>query len=120
MEQLLQQILKQSTELYSFLESPTKGENRTQYIERINTLLDERGILIEQLTERNFVFDATNATHRMIAELNKAIDQRLSKVLLDIKVDLKNLQVSKKNEQQYVTPYSNVQVMDGMYYDKKK
>lgn len=120
MEQLLQQVLKQSTDLYSFLEKPTKSEERTQYIEQVNELLDRRGVLMEQLKEANFTFDSTNATHRMVAELNAAIEQRLQKVLADVKVDLKNLQVAKKNEQQYVTPYSSVQTMDGMYYDKKK
>ncbi len=34
--------------------------------------------------------------------------------------DMKNLQNAKKNEQQYANPYGHVQVMDGMYYDKKK
>lgn len=37
-----------------------------------------------------------------------------------IKMDMKNLQKTKKHEKQYVNPYANVQVMDGMYYDKKK
>ncbi|XQN53657.1 flagellar protein FliT, partial [Lysinibacillus capsici] len=33
--------------------------------------------------------------------------------------DMANLQKTKKSEQQYYNPYSNVRVMDGMYYDKK-
>ncbi|HEY4624082.1 MAG TPA: flagellar protein FliT, partial [Solibacillus sp.] len=32
---------------------------------------------------------------------------------------LKDLQNAKKNEKQYLNPYSSVQVMDGRYYDKK-
>lgn len=37
-----------------------------------------------------------------------------------IKTDMRNLQQSKKSEQVYLNPYSNVSSIDGRYYDGKK
>ena len=116
----IQQVLQASAQLFSLLGNTPKVEERDQFIEMIHQKLEERQVAIDELVAVGFVFDENNKMHVTLQELDKGIQERLSKVLLDIKVDLKNLQVSKKNEQQYVTPYSNVQVMDGMYYDKKK
>lgn len=118
MEQL-QQLLQTSAKLYQHLTNLPKDEEREVYIEKIHTLLDERGILIEEMRKNGFRVDSNNKSHRMLVELDKGIRQHLNKVMKLIQDDLKDLQNAKKNEQQYMNPYANVQVMDGRYYDKK-
>ena len=115
----LQQLLQISAKLYQHLTNIPADEARDEYIEKIHSLLDERGILIENMQKNDFQIDLTNKTHTMLVELDKGIRERLDKVMKAIQLDLKDLQNAKKNEKQYMNPHANVQVMDGRYYDKK-
>lgn len=113
-------LLQVSAKLYQLLTSVPKGEERGQYIDNINNLLDERGKIIESLQNENIQLNQELKSHAMLIELDQGIRERLEIVMDVIKKDMKNLQNAKKNEQQYMNPYSSVRVMDGMYYDKKQ
>ncbi|QCR31527.1 flagellar protein FliT [Lysinibacillus sp. SGAir0095] len=115
-----QRLLQISAKLLKHLTDIPKGEDRSEYIDEINLMLDERGALIDKLSQEGFVMDANNKIHNTLAQLDKGIRERLDDVMKLVKQDMKDLQNSKKNEKQYMNPYSSVQVMDGMYYDKKK
>ena len=115
-----QKLLQVSAKLFQHLTQIPKSEERDVFIEKINVLLDERGVLIDQLRADCFVFDDSLTSHATLAELDKGIRDRLAKTMDAIKLDMKDLNNQKKNEQQYMNPYSGVRVMDGMYYDKKK
>lgn len=114
-----QQLLQVSAKLFQHLAQLPTDEQRDVHIEKIHQLLDERGILIEKMQLDGFQIDASNKSHAMLAELDKGIRVRLDKVMKAVQADLKDLQNAKKNEQQYMNPYANIQVMDGRYYDKK-
>lgn len=116
----IQQLLQISAKLYQHLATLPEGEQRDAYIEKTNNLLDERGIIIGKMQHDGFQVDMRQKSHAMLVELDKGIRERLNSTMKVIKNDLKDLQYSKKNEQQYMNPYANVQVMDGRYYDKKK
>lgn len=120
MKQQIQNVLQVSARLYELLGTPPKDDNRETYIEKVNELLDQRGLEIDKLQQLGFTMDTVDNSHTLMAELDKGIIGRLNSLMDDIKKDMKNLQISKKNEQQYMNPYSDVRVMDGMYYDKKK
>lgn len=120
MEQQLQEFLQISAKLYDKLTNEPDEAKREEFIEEINSLLDQRGAIIHQVTDLGFVFDNTQKTHQTLLELDKGIRERLNKVFQSIKVDMKELQATKKSEQRYMNPYGQVQMMDGMYYDKKK
>jgi flagellar protein FliT len=113
------QLLQVSAKLYQHLTNLPKEEERDAYIEKIHTFLDERGILIDDMTNQGFQIDANDKSHQMLVELDKGIRERLNKVMKLVQTDLKDLQNAKKNEKQYLNPYASVQVMDGRYYDKK-
>ncbi|KGR90107.1 flagellar assembly protein FliT [Ureibacillus massiliensis 4400831 = CIP 108448 = CCUG 49529] len=115
-----QQLVQTSALLFKHLAEIPTGEKRTQYIETINQLLDNRGLLIEQLRNEGFQMDENDKTHATLAKLDNGIRERLDLVMQAIKQDMKDLQNTKKHERQYMNPYSSVQVMDGKYYDKKK
>lgn len=115
-----QQLLQVSAKLFQYLESVPSGEKRNEFIKEIDRQLDERGKLLELLQQESFQIDPQNKVHSMLIQLDKGIRERLELVMAEVKNDMKNLQAAKKNEKQYINPYSSVRVMDGMYYDKKK
>lgn len=117
--QQIDQLLQESASLFKHLGEMPKGEERDEYIETINNMLDKRGLIIEDLMKDGFCFDEQNRIHRTLLELDNGIKKRLADVMDAVKQDMANLQKTKKSEQQYYNPYSNVRVMDGMYYDKK-
>ncbi|WP_336636207.1 flagellar protein FliT [Lysinibacillus fusiformis] len=117
--QLTEQLLQVSANLFKLLGDIPKGEDRDEYIETINTMLDKRGMIIESIVKEGFHFDEPNRIHRTLLELDNGIKQRLAAVMEAVKKDMANLQKTKKSEEQYFNPYANVRVMDGMYYDKK-
>lgn len=116
----IQALLQISASLYAQLGEIPAGDVRDEYIEELNTKLDTRSQVIEQLLKDGFEYNSAEKSHVMLFELDKGIKERLQNVMIDIKKDLKELQNAKKNEQQYMNPYGHVQTMDGMYYDKKK
>lgn len=120
MEQTVQALLQTSAKLYEKLTINPDESKRDEFIVEIEALLDERGVLTAQLVEEGFEYKSEIQSHRTLLELDKGIRERLNRVLLSIKQDMKDLQATKKSEQQYMNPYGHVQTMDGMYYDKKK
>lgn len=113
------QLLQISAKLYQHLQQMPADDKRDDFIVTLNTLLDERGQLIAELSASGFQVDTTNKSHQMLVELDKGIKSRLEQAMNVVKADLRNIQKAKKNEKQYVDPYSKVAVMDGRYYDKK-
>lgn len=116
----LQTCLQLSARLYQHLVDLPSDNKRDEYIEKANQLLDERGSVIEELRKNQFKVDPANKVHQTLIELDQGIRERLHLVMADIKKDMRLLQETKRKEVQYMNPYSNVRVMDGMYYDKKK
>lgn len=117
--QLINQLLQVSANLFKLLGDIPNGDERDEYIDNINSMLDKRGKIIEDLVQEGFQFDEQNRIHRTLLELDNGIKERLTAVMGAVKQDMANLQKTKKSEEQYFNPYSNVRVMDGMYYDKK-
>jgi len=116
----IQNLLQVSAKLFQLLETIPKGDKRDEYIEEVNQQLDERGKVIELLKDEAIQLNYQNKDHATLMELDKGIRERLEIIMQEVKTDMKHLQTAKKNEKQYSNPYSSVQVMDGMYYDKKK
>lgn len=117
---LTKQLLQVSAKLYQLLSDIPKGEERDDYIENIHQLLDARGEIIDSLKRQGFQIQPELKDHSMLMQLDEGIRKRLQLVMDAVKKDLKDLQNVKKHEKQYSNPYASVQVMDGMYYDKKK
>lgn len=116
----IQTCLQLSARLYQHLTDIPHSDERDEYIEKVNKLLDERGSVIEWLRAHEFKVDPSNKVHHTLIELDNGIRERLHLVMADIKKDMRLLQETKKKEVQYMNPFSNIRVMDGMYYDKKK
>lgn len=117
---LEKEFLEVSAKLYDHLTVIPDGEERILYIESINNLLDQRGDIIEELKSNKFQYNAENASHKMLFELDKGIHKRLLLVQEAIKLDMKDLQNAKKNELHYIDPYESLRNLDGRYFDGKK
>lgn len=115
----IEQLLSISARLYKHLTEVPGVDERDDYIELIEELLEQRGRLIEDLKSQNISLEGHQLTSHLL-ELDIGIQDRLKKVLSVIQKEIKNLQQTKKTEQQYINPYSSVQVMDGRYFDNKK
>jgi len=115
----VERLLSISARLYEHLSTIPDGDDREEFIEKIDVLLDERGAIIEEINQSGKSLDG-HQLNKHLQKLDHDIQERLQKVMTAIKSDMKTLQQSKKTEQQYLNPYSSVRVMDGMYYDGKK
>ena len=114
----LQAFLQVSAKLYQHLTDMPKDDLRDNYIEIIHQLLDERQQCID-LIKDSFVYNSEDKMHQILLELDLGINERLNSSKKIIQLEMKQIQASKKNEKHYINPYSDVQVMDGKYYDKK-
>jgi flagellar protein FliT len=54
---MLNKYLQKSAQLFKHLTIIPEGENRTEYVEKINQLLDERGELVKNLQKTGFKFN---------------------------------------------------------------
>lgn len=102
------------------MENIPKSDQRDDFLEKIDILLDERGQILETLRVENYRFNKDNKVHKILLDLDTGIRKRLDLIMQEIKDDMKQLKTIKQKEQQYLNPYSSVRVMDGKYYDKKK
>lgn len=117
---MFNEYLQKSAQLFKHLTIIPEGENRTEYVEKINQLLDERGELVINLKKTGFKFNPEDKTHNTLFELDKGIQERLALVMDAVKNDIKDLQNTKKNERHYIDPYENLRILEGRYYDGKK
>ncbi|MGE7622505.1 flagellar protein FliT [Viridibacillus sp. NPDC096237] len=115
----VQQLLIASEQLYSHLTNLPADKDRDAYIEKIDTLLDARGAIIDALQANDPNALNNHPLLKNLLELDKGIQERLLKVKNLIKTDMQQLQTTKTSEQKYTNPYASVQTMDGMYYDRK-
>ncbi|MER1984467.1 MAG: flagellar protein FliT [Solibacillus sp.] len=120
MEKTIQALLQISAKLYEQLAVIPEGTERDEFITDIEDKLDERGELMEQLKEENFIYDDSIKMHQMLLELDKGIRARLKLISSSIQKDLRELKMLKQQEQKYSNPYADVRTMDGKYIDNKR
>lgn len=113
----VEQFLVASEKLFSHLENIPSDEERTEFIDHINVLLDAREDAIHRL-DKNII--SRHSSYNHLLELDKGINERLDKVMNLVKGDLKDLQQKKRHEGSYSNPYAATQTIDGMYFDNKK
>lgn len=115
----VQQLLIASEQLYSHLTNLPADKDRDAFIEKIDTLLDARGAIIDDIQANDPNALNNHPLLKNLIELDKGIKERLLKVKNLIKADMQQLQTTKASEQKYTNPYASVRTMDGMYYDRK-
>lgn len=118
----VQQLLLLSEKLASTLEVfvEDKDDQRDKQIELIDKLLDARGQTIDILLKQSAKPLQGHKDEARLNELNQKILKRLDEFKNAIASDISSLQVSRKQEERYVNPYSSLKNMDGTYFDGRK
>ncbi|REJ10188.1 flagellar protein FliT [Halobacillus trueperi] len=104
-------------ELDDVVHQPVNEKNRTAFIEEVETLLDKRAAMLEQLSE------PSQEEKPLVKEVQKRdlkINQKLEFLFEGLKRDMRNAKKQKSSKQRYVNPYQSVSGYDGMYLDHKK
>lgn len=113
-------LLQKSANLFKLLTVFPEEIHRDDYIEEIHKLLDEREEIVLALKKDGFKYDQNNSQHKLLYELDLGIRERLNIFMDKIKTDIKELQLAKQKEMQYISPYQELMNREGRYYDGKK
>lgn len=112
----LVKFIKKTKQLLSHLETDFPADEREEYIESIQIMLNERDLLLKELPDLKQLDQA-------IKDEFMNLEQKLQSLLAahqnKIKNDIKSLSLQKKKADQYADPYGSFSV-DGMYLDKRK
>lgn len=114
----LELLFEVTKELQDVLDQPTTAENREALIEQVNHLIEKRGRLMGNVnppfTKQEKIIG------KKLVIMNDTIQTKMTEVLDVLKVEMKQLKKQKVSNQNYVNPYKDVRLMDGMYMDQKK
>jgi flagellar protein FliT len=109
---------RKTKELYDLVQSESFNDSvRDDVIERLDQLLDERQLLLDQFKPP--FSDDEKKMGLEILEWNRVIESKLSSFQQAIQRDINGLSKKKSSVNKYVNPYESMQ-HDGMFYDKKK
>lgn len=93
-------------------------KNREQVIEMLQQKIEERGQLLQDLTEPYSIKEETLGAE--VVKLNQQIEIKMNVIFDQIKVELKLMKKKKKSNHSYTNPYQHVQSSDGYFLDNKK
>lgn len=116
----VENFLTASVNLYKHLTHRPTDEDRDEFIEQINMLLEDREQSIKEISSRTSLDIKNHELYETLLKLDQGIIKELEKVMALIKTDIKSLQQKKRHEGSYTNPYAATQTMDGMYFDNKK
>ncbi|MFG6495451.1 hypothetical protein P8610_08845 [Fictibacillus sp. UD] len=110
-------LLEITKNLYDHVSAGLPKDDREPYIERLNELLDQRQVAIQNLPLT--YSEDEQRMGRLILKMNETIDPLLARQFEEIKHNLSMMKKKKEKNVQYANPYQTLSG-DGMYFDKKK
>ncbi|MDQ0157104.1 hypothetical protein [Robertmurraya andreesenii] len=112
----LVRFIKKTKQLLAHLEAEFPTDDREEFIETIQGMLNERELILKELPDLGELSQNNKEELRKLEyKLKTLLENHQSK----IKQDIKLLSLQKKKSDQYADPYGNFSI-DGMYLDKKK
>lgn len=114
----LEPVYEITEEMMELVSNNITSKERESVIEKLNELLLQREKLLHSISEP-YSMEEKQLSKRLIP-LNKQVHIEMEKIFTKLKKEMKQMQKRKSSNQRYVNPYRNVQVMDGMYMDRKK
>ena len=106
-------------QLFDHLEKPLPKEEREEYLQHLEQLLNGREQLIENFDARQPQTDEEQKMATLIVQWNKQMNERLTAYLALIKKDINSLKKQKDTGKKYENPYQHAPI-DGAFFDKKK
>ncbi|UOQ45735.1 flagellar protein FliT [Halobacillus salinarum] len=98
-------------------ENVTRG-NRSEIIERVNDILDERSILMKELAQVQSA-EERDMKEQVLAK-EPELTARLDVLFRELKTEMRNVKKTKSSNQRYTNPYRSVSSYDGMFLDHRK
>ncbi|WP_156288321.1 flagellar protein FliT [Oceanobacillus salinisoli] len=114
----VQSIYKVTVSMKEILDQDFPTSQRESVIEQLDRLLIQRATHMEQLASP--YTDEEKLLGQKLIPLNQEVQSLMKQLFTELKSEMKQVKKQKKSNQKYTNPYKNVQVMDGMYMDKKK
>lgn len=96
----------------------SSAKTRDADIEQLNALIELRGKQLEQLTPP--YNEEEKKLGQELIPINDRVQELMQSIFSELKKEIRQVKKQKSSNQKYINPYKNVQVMDGMYLDKKK
>ncbi|WP_339060483.1 hypothetical protein [Tepidibacillus marianensis] len=116
---LVEQIYQVTMQLYQHLQNEPGREEREEYIAKIQSFLNQREKLIDELKEKTEYTEEEKEVGKTIVGYNQSIDLMLERFYRLIEKDVRQTNERKKIHQRYNDPSQGFSV-DGMFFDKRK
>lgn len=113
---IVTEIHQQTLELYRYIQSQEKVENRDIFVDKVTAKIEKRQNLMNRMNPP--YSDEEKVLGQEITSLDEEINQHLSFVLSAIKRDIGLLNKSRMTRNKYDSPYENV-YRDGTFLDKR-
>ncbi|WP_102692923.1 hypothetical protein [Rummeliibacillus pycnus] len=120
MSEGLDHFLQNSMELLKYLKRTPDLEERSQYITKLNELLNQRVNIAKGLKEHNINPFVDGENHELLLKIDRNITTNLIELRDCIKSDILHLKKMKQDEIKYLDPYNQINYNNGIYYDGKK
>jgi flagellar protein FliT len=104
--------------LDKLLKQPVQPKSREDVITQVNTLIEQRGDFLQKITPP--FTDEEKGTGKEIVILNEQIQKQMHLLFNALKQEMKQVKKQKKSNRTYTNPYEKMEVMDGMFMDRKK
>lgn len=114
----LEKLYYVTRKLEDLLNKEITVTNRQQVIDKINSLVEERGRYMKDLVPP--YTESEKAMGEQLLVLNHHIQERLDELFEDLKKEMKQVKRQKKSNQSYTNPYENMKAIDGMFMDLKE
>lgn len=114
----LKPVMDVTKSMQQLLEQEITNKNRETVIEELQQKIEERGLLLQKLTEPYTEEEETLGTE--IVKLNQQIETKMNTLFHHLKMEMKQMKKKKKSNNSYINPYQHVQSSDGIFMDNKK
>ncbi|MFD1849016.1 flagellar protein FliT [Oceanobacillus bengalensis] len=111
-------IYELTLEMQELLDQRTPMKEREKIITKLNELVLQRGTCMDSV--RSPYTEEEKQLGAQLIPLNEYVQNKMQLLFGELKVEMKQVKKQKSSNKKYVNPYQNVQIMDGMYMDKKK
>lgn len=115
----IKELFVATKQLFDHVEKPLPKEEREQYLEELEEILNRREQLIATFDGRQPETEDEKKMATLIVQWNKQMNTRLTTYLTMIKKDISSLKKQKDTGKRYENPYQHAPI-DGAFIDKKK
>lgn len=114
---VLNEVYEITLQMDTLIPNPNNLD-RTELIELLNRLLDEREALLQNLSGP--YADEEKEIGKKLLVVEERVTERMQALFGNVKRDLQQLKQQKKSNKSYINPYGNMKTTDGVYLDSKQ